>query len=160
MKRNIRLALAVLATIAVGCQSVAEETAMRKTFDNPKALFPPVAHYSHVVRLDVGDGALLFLSGSVAFDARGNVVGEGDIAKQTEQVFKNISAVLDAHGASMRDVVQTTTYVTDISKLAQVNEVRVRFFPDNPPTSTTVEITALARPELMVEIEAVAATEK
>lgn len=54
----------------------------------------------------------------------------------------------------------TPPYVTDISKLAQINEMRLRFFPDNPPTSTTVEVKALARPELMVEIEAVAATAK
>lgn len=160
MKRKIPLALTVLATIAIASQSFARETVMRKIYDNPKALAPPVAHYSNVVRLDIGNGALLFLAGSVAFDAKGNVVGKGDIAKQTEQVFKNISAALEAHGASMRDVVKTTTYVTDISKLAQINEMRVRFFPDNPPTSTTVEVKALARPELIVEIEAVAATAK
>lgn len=160
MKRKIPLALAVSAIIAISSQSFSKDTVMRKTYDNPKALAPPLAAYSHVVRLDLGNGALLFLSGSLPFDAKGNLVGKGDIAKQTEQVLKNMSAVLEAHGASMRDVVKTTTFITDISRLAQVNEVRARFFPDNAPTSTTVEVKALARPELMVEIEAIAATAK
>lgn len=160
MKRPIPLALAGLAIIAVGSQSFADETAMRKTHDNPKALAPPVARYSNVVRLDLESGALLFLAGSVAIDAKGNVVGKGDMAKQTEQVLRNISTALEAHGASMRDVIKTTTYMTDISKIKEVNEMKRRFFPNAPPTSTTVEVKPLARPEFMVEIEAVAATTK
>lgn len=60
----------------------------------------------------------------------------------------------------MGDVVKTTTYMTDISELKEVNEMKQLFFPNNPPTSTTLEVKALARPEYMIEIEAVAATGK
>lgn len=130
---------------------------MQKTYSNPEMVAPPFANYSHVVRVELGDGALLFLSGQLPIDAEGNLVGEGNIARQTEQAFENMSAVLEANGASMGDVVQTTTYITDISQLARVNEVRARRFPDDAPTSTTVEVSALASPGLMVEIEAVAA---
>lgn len=160
MRQKISLVFVVLAIVAIASQSFAQETTMRKTYDNPKALAPPLAHYSNVVRLDLGTGTLLFIAGSVAVDAKGNLVGKGDMAKQIEQVLKNISTALEAHGATMGDVVRTTTYMTDISKIKEVNKMKQRFFPNNPPTSTTVEVKALANPDFMVEIEAVAATTK
>ena len=132
---------------------------MHKTYSNPDTVAPPAARYSHAVRVELGDGALIYVCGQLPIDAEGNLVGEGDIAGQTEQVFENMSAVLEANGASMRDVVQTNTYITDVSRIAEVNEVRARHFSEGAaPTSTTVEVGGLARPEWMVEIEAVAAT--
>jgi enamine deaminase RidA (YjgF/YER057c/UK114 family) len=91
-----------------------------------------------------------------ALDAEGNVVGKGDMKAQTRQALENVKTVLEASGASMEDVVKVTVYVTDISLLAETHDVRSQFFPDPPPASTGVEISALAFPDLLVEIEAVA----
>lgn len=116
---------------------------LTKTYSNPETVAPPFAHYSHIVSVDVGGGALLFLSGQVPVDAAaGNLVGEGDIGRQTEQVFANMRAALEAHGASVNDVVATTSFITDMSQLAAVNEVRARQFPNTAPTSTAVEVSA------------------
>lgn len=130
---------------------------MRKTFNNPETMAPPVARYSHAVRVDMGEGALIFVCGQLPLDTENKLVGEGDMARQADQAFRNIATVLEANGASLSDVVQTTTFVTDISRLAEVNEVRARYFSESAPTSTTVEVSALARPGWLVEIEAVAA---
>lgn len=132
---------------------------MQKTYSNPDVVAPPAARYSHAVRVELGDGALIYVCGQLPIDAEGNLVGDGDVAGQAEQVFENMEAVLEANGTSMRDVVKTNTYVTDISRIAEVNEVRARHFSsDAAPTSTTMEVGGLARPGWMVEIEAVAAT--
>ena len=129
---------------------------MRTTHSNPDAVAPPLAAYSHAVRVTVGEGALLFVSGQVPVDPGGGLVGEDDAAAQTEQVFANVAAVLSAQGASLRDVVSTTTYLARMADLATVNQVRARHFPHDPPTSTTVAVAALARPGWLVEIDAVA----
>ena len=130
---------------------------MRTTAMNPEAIASPSGNYSHAIRIDTGDGALLFVSGQVAFDPDGNLVGEGDMSRQTEQVFENLRAILEANGASFEHVVKITTFMTDIARLAEMAGVRRRYLPDPPPTSTTVEVTGLFRPEAMIEVEAVAA---
>ena len=104
--------------------------------------------------IQVGD--LVYTSGQVALDGEGNVVGKGDIKAQTRQVMENLKAVLEAAGASMADVVKVTAYVTDISSLAETHDIRAQYFSDSPPASTGVEISALAFPDLLLEIEAVA----
>lgn len=130
---------------------------MQKTYSIPETVAPPAASYSHAVRVETGDGALVFISGQVPLDVDGGPVGEGDAARQAEQAWANMRAVLEANGASLRDVVQTTTYLTDISTLPEVNRVRAGHFPGDAPTSATVAVAALARPEWLVEIEGVAA---
>lgn len=130
---------------------------MRITAMNPEMIAPPVGNYSHAVRIETGDGVLLFVSGQVAYDPGGNLVGEGDMARQTEQVFENLNAILDANGAAFSDVVKISTFMTDIGQLAAVREVRARFIPDPPPASTTVEVGGLFRPEALIEVEVVAA---
>lgn len=129
---------------------------MRTTHSDPDTVAPPLAAYSHAVRVDLFQGALVFVSGQVPVDASGELVGEEDAAAQAEQVIANVAAVLSAHGASLRDVVSTTTYLALISDLASVNRVRERHFPQDAPTSTTVAVAALARPQWLVEIDAVA----
>ena len=130
---------------------------MPNTYSNPDTVAPPAARYSHAVRVEMGDRALIFVCGQLPLDRDGQLIGEGDIATQAEQAFTNMAAVLAANGAAMEDVVQTTTFITDISGLADVNEVRGRHFAETAaPTSTTVEVTALARPNWLIEIEAVA----
>ena len=101
-------------------------------------------------------GNAIYTSGQVALDSDGNVLGQGDMKAQTRQALENVRSVLEAAGASMADVVKVTVYVTDISRLGETHEVRPDFFPDPPPASTGIEVSALAFPGLLVEIEAVA----
>jgi reactive intermediate/imine deaminase len=97
------------------------------------------------------------VSGQVAYEPGGNLVGEGDMARQTEQVFENLKAILEANGASFSNVVKISTFMTDIGQLAGVREVRARYLSDPPPASTTVEVSGLFRPEALIEVDVVAA---
>ena len=112
----------------------------------------PFSHYTDAVRA----GDLLFVSGCVALDADGNLVGEGDVVAQTRQVFENIRLCLAAAGASFADVVKVTTFLTNIDDRPAVNTVRKEVFGDARPASTLVEVSALVLPEFLIEVEAVA----
>jgi reactive intermediate/imine deaminase len=131
---------------------------MRKTFHDPDTVHPPLGHYSHAARLDLGDGSLIFVAGQGPIDAGGNLVGEGDMGRQAEQTFENVRAVLEANGAAMADVAKLTCYLTDMGLLGEMTEVRRRYFSSPAPASTAVEVSALAVPGMLVEVEAVAAT--
>jgi enamine deaminase RidA (YjgF/YER057c/UK114 family) len=113
--------------------------------------------YSHIV--SVAKGRLIFISGQLARDASGAVVGVGDMAAQIEQVGRNIEACLAAAGASLSDLVRTTTYTTDIEEYFKHVEVRMRYFGVGMPTSTTVEVRRLSHPDFMVEVETLAVVE-
>ena len=112
----------------------------------------PFSHYTDAVRA----GNLLFVSGSVAVDADGKLVGEGDVVAQARQVFANIGLCLEAAGASFADVIKVTTFLTDVADRAVINPVRQEFFGDARPASTLVEVSALVLPEFLIEAEAVA----
>jgi enamine deaminase RidA (YjgF/YER057c/UK114 family) len=101
-------------------------------------------------------GETIWLSGAVAFDAEGNVVGGDDLYAQTKQTFANIAEALASAGAGMGDVVKINTFLTDLSRYAEYGRARTEAFPDGVPASTVVGTTALVRPELLVEVEAVA----
>lgn len=101
-------------------------------------------------------GNLLFISGQVASGADGKIVGVGDAAKQAEQVFKNLSAVLEAAGASLQDVVKITCFLAGREHYAAYAAARAKHFPKEPPASTTVIAAGLVGPEMLVEVEAVA----
>ena len=122
---------------------------------NPPTLSKPTG-YSHVVET-VGAVKTVYVSGQIAYDASGNVVGAGDMKAQAEQVFKNLDTALRAAGATFADVVKMNSYITDMSKAPAVREVRARYFGDAVPASTFVEVKGLVRPELMLEIEVIAA---
>ena len=124
---------------------------MQTTRLNPPSLPKPAATYSQVVR----KGALVTTAGMIALDAEGRVVGEGDVGAQTRQVMKNIEAALGAVGASLRDVVKTTIFLSDMAHYQGMNAVFNEYFQGNPPARSTVQ-TGLALPSLMVEIEALA----
>ncbi|WBB62647.1 RidA family protein [Streptomyces sp. WMMC500] len=131
---------------------------LQKMFDNPAAVPPPAGHFSHVVRLGLGgDDALLFLSGQLALDADGRVVGPGDMRAQARHVMESLQAILAAHGATFADVVNIRSFVTDMSRLDAYAEVRRGYFPGPPPSSTTVEVSRLARDGAVLEVEVVAA---
>jgi len=115
----------------------------------------PIGHYSAAAV--VPEARLVFAAGQVALDASGQVVGPGDMAAQTRQAYENLRAVLESVGARLDTVVKTTTFVTDIKSYhATASAVRRELFPKDPPPGTLVEISALSRPELLVEVEAVA----
>jgi 2-iminobutanoate/2-iminopropanoate deaminase len=116
------------------------------------------AAYSHVVTVE-GPGKMIYIAGQLARDGGGNIVGPGDMRAQLEQTFKNLDACLKAAGATWADVVKTNTFVTDYEAFSQCREVRMRYFGVATPTSTTIQISRLAQPEAMVEIEMIAAIE-
>jgi enamine deaminase RidA (YjgF/YER057c/UK114 family) len=109
--------------------------------------------YSHVV---VAEGRkTIFVSGQLARDRDGNVVGAGDMRAQIRQVGENIKAALAAAGATLADIVKSNTYVTDIEEYFKHIDVRMEYF-GALPTSTTVEVRRLAHPDLVVEMEVIA----
>jgi reactive intermediate/imine deaminase len=125
---------------------------MKREEIHGEGLAAPISHYADAVRA----GELLFISGCVSVDGEGQLVGGDDVVAQTEQVFANIGAVLAAAGASARDVVKVTVYLTDIDDRPAINPVRQRFFGDARPASTLVEVSKLAVSGAKVEIEAIA----
>jgi 2-iminobutanoate/2-iminopropanoate deaminase len=111
--------------------------------------------YSQVVVVG-GSGRQIFVAGQIARDVDGNVVGKGDMAAQIAQVGENIKTCLEAAGATLADIVKTTTYVTDIEEYFKHADVRLRYFGEATPTSTTVQVSGLAHADFMVEVEALA----
>ena len=105
----------------------------------------------------VSAGPLLFISGQVALDPEGHIVGEGDVRAQTVRVLENIRMILRANGADMQDVVSVTVYVTEFAFLDLIADIRMQCFPSDGPSSAIVEIAKLAMPELLIEIAAIAA---
>jgi len=119
----------------------------------------PGPGYAHAVTVS---GKLAFVSGQVALDADGQLVGPGDLAAQLAQAMRNLHRILGALGADWADVVRFTWYVLDASSLQVIRDVRDEFIRrslgDRPnPASTLVQVAALARPEFLVEVEAVVA---
>ncbi|MBO1417901.1 RidA family protein [Streptomyces sp. FH025] len=114
----------------------------------------PGTGYTHVV---TGTGRLVQLSGQVAFDEHRNLVGEGDPKAQARQVFENLRRCLAAAGADFSDVVKFTIFMTDIAYLPAVREARDEYLSGLPlPASSAVQVAALFKPEVLIEIEALA----
>jgi reactive intermediate/imine deaminase len=131
-----------------------QKTKFRVRFINPASL-PKAPGYTHVV--EVSNGRTIYISGEIALDNSGNLVGRGDFRAQTQQVFENIKAALVAVGATFKDVVKLNIYVVDISQLQAFRDVRDKFVnTENPPASVLVEVRRLVRDEFLIEIEATA----
>jgi enamine deaminase RidA (YjgF/YER057c/UK114 family) len=114
----------------------------------------PGAGYTHVV---IGSGRLVALSGQIALDEQGQVVGEGDPAAQARQVFENLRRCLAAAGVTFDQVVKLTYFVTDVGFLPAIRAARDECVDtEHPPASTAVQVAALFRPELLLEVEAFA----
>lgn len=101
-------------------------------------------------------GNMLFIAGQISVDKDWKVIGEGDIEAQTRQVYKNVSAVLAEAGATLDNLVMTTTYLTDLKYKDGFNTVRREYYKKNPPTSTTVIVKDLAVKGCIIEIAAIA----
>ena len=111
----------------------------------------PVAAYSQAI----ASGDLLFCSGQIAIDPQTGQMVQGGIEAETEQVLKNLQAVLAAAGASLADVLKTTVYLADFSEFTAMNAVYVRAFATEPPARATVGVAALPR-GAKIELEAIA----
>jgi len=126
---------------------------------NPAGIAAPIRpYYSNVVRVETGP--LVFVAGQTALGENGKPVHVGDPAAQAEFVLSAIEKLLAVEGATMADVVKVTVYVTDIRFLDAIKPARLKHWPEGGPASAIVEVSNLAYPELLVEIEAVAAPAK
>ena len=123
-------------------------------FLNPPTMPQPFG-FSHVV--EARGGRTIYISGQIALDTAGNVVGLDDLQTQTTQVFKNLDAALAAVGASFGHVVKLTYFLLDISQIAVVRAVRDQYInTQQPPASSAVEVRRLLRDDFLIEVEAIA----
>ena len=120
----------------------------------PDGLSRPTG-YTHVVK---ATGTVVFFAGQVSLDADGNIVGAGDFEAQARQVFTNLRNALASVGAGPQHIAKTTTYVVGMTPehRAALGTARSEFMPDPPPTSTLIGVQSLARPEFLIEVEAIA----
>lgn len=115
---------------------------------------PGVTPSSISQAIRVGD--TIFISGQVAFDARGHLVGKGDAAAQAEQCFSNIESILKMAGSSLADVVKVTAYFCDTAYFPAYRDLKEKLFPEQPPASTGIIVAGLLHPDFMIEIDATA----
>ena len=136
----------------------------KSSIRNPKVLgeaydYPQKVSFARGMRVELDGCVMLFISGTASVDEFGKSVHVGDFAAQTQRVFSNIAGLLASEGADWHDVVRTTCYLVDFAHYAQFNRVRNQFYDANGldpyPASTCVQA-QLCRPELLVEIEAIA----
>lgn len=115
----------------------------------------PIGPYSQAILVD---GRFLYTAGQVPIDPATNQIIEGDIKAQTRQALKNVAAILEAGGASLKSVLKTTVFLKDMNEFAAMNEVYAEFFSESKPARSTVEVARLPK-DVRVEIEAVALVE-
>ena len=145
-------AASVVLLLSLPCVGLAQGSSTR--YVNPSGLVKPTG-YTHVVIAP--DGRTVYIAGQVAFDSAGAVVGEGDFTAQAQQVYGNLERALQSVGGTMADLVKTTTFITDIKNLPSLREVRSRrLSKTQPPANTLLQVSSLARPDLLIEVEAVA----
>jgi enamine deaminase RidA (YjgF/YER057c/UK114 family) len=122
---------------------------------SPEKMATPVAHYSYGLR--VKEGTPLFLAGIVSTDRMNMLVGKGDMKTQLEQILENIKVLLEEVEATLDNVVKITIYTVNIEKFIKTTHgIREKYFKENPPASTLVEVKRLANPEYLIEVEATA----
>ena len=132
---------------------------MNKQYLNPQELGAAPKFYSHAVAL-AGQAKLVYVSGQVSWGPDGRVVGAGDMRAQCEQVFKNVTTVLAAAGAGWGDILKMNAYMVNLNadNVTAFREIRLRYLkPGQLPASTLVGVTSLVQPELLLEVEVVAA---
>ena len=118
---------------------------------NPKNVHWPFG-FSHVTKM----GDTLHISGQLALDQEGNIVGKDDIIAQTEKAYENLKKCLESVGATMRDIVMLRIFVTNLEEFQKTGEVRTKYFGKYRPATTGLEISRLYYPEAMIEVEATA----
>jgi len=140
---------------AVSKKAIEAKEVLNEAYDYPRP-----SSFSRGVRLDIKGVTILLISGTASIDERGKSIHVGDFRAQTLRTYRNITALLAAEGATWKDIVRTTCYLRDIERdYAEFNEIRTQFFKEqglNPlPASTGIQA-ILCRPELLVEMEAIA----
>ena len=131
-----------------------------KTRINPVNFTKTVGAYSQGLKVDIGDKAMVFVSGQLAMDADGNPVAPNDIGAQTRYIFENIKQILAEAGATLEDVVKVQIFVTDISKFPQISAVRNEYLGEIRPVSTLLEISRTVKDGCDIEIEVTAIADK
>ncbi len=126
---------------------------MERLFLDPLIIGKPPSLAAPGVK--VSGGSLILVSGAVAWDERGNVVGKGDVRTQARQAFENLKKVYAEAGATLQDIIKLNVYLTDRSQRLPLVEVRKEYLRHNPP-STTVVVAGLVEEDLLVEIDAIA----
>ncbi len=144
-------------------------TIEKKQITNHKVLneayeYSKPSSFSRGLRLELGNFLILLISGTASIDEHGNTVHEGDFRAQCRRTFDNIAGLLESEGATWKDIVRTTCYLRDIDRdYGAFNEERTRFYAeqglDPLPASTGIQA-VLCRPDLLVEIEAIAMFKK
>jgi reactive intermediate/imine deaminase len=129
---------------------------VRTSRHNPDTVAAPIGTYAHSVRVETTDGIWIFVSGQIASDPDGALVAPNDLPGQTERVFENVKAILEANGASFADVVKLQTYVTTLDGLDEMRQIRSRFLTAELPASTAVQVAALVVPDAVIEVDVVA----
>jgi 2-iminobutanoate/2-iminopropanoate deaminase len=119
----------------------------------PSVFNPPT--YSQAVKV-TGAQTILFLAGQVAYDEKGQPAHRGDVVAQAREVFRSIKAQVEAGGGTMASIVKINTYLTDIRHRTELIPVREEFFGKKSPASTLVGVAALAQPDWLIEVEAIA----
>lgn len=119
-----------------------------------KGVFDP-PNYSQAVKV-TGAQTILYLAGQVAYDDKGGPAHRGDFVAQARAVFQNVKAQVEAGGGTIQNIVKINTYLTDIRHRADLGPVREEIFGKKGPASTLVAVAALAHPDWLIEVEAVA----
>jgi 2-iminobutanoate/2-iminopropanoate deaminase len=120
-----------------------------RTTDAPQAIGP----YSQAIKAN----GMIFASGQISLDPQTQQIVDGDIVAQTGRVLMNLEGVLKAAGSDLSKVIKTTVFLKDINDFAKMNETYGRFFKENPPARSTVEVSRLPK-DLLVEIDVIALT--
>lgn len=168
---QINKSILLITIFALGCGasgSARQSKGARKAMPNQRNFellipntMPKSVGYSQVAV--VTGGVTVFVSGQVALDKSGNLVGKDDFRAQVQQAFENLNAAVQAAGGTFEDVIKLNSYFVDMSpaRLAEFREIRDKYVNvKNPPASTAVQVQRLFRPEFLVEVEAVAVVKK
>lgn len=168
---QINKSILLVTIFALGCGAGGSERqskGARKAMPNQRNFellipntMPKSVGYSQVAV--VTGGATIFVSGQVALDKSGNLVGKDDFRAQVQQAFENLNAAIEAAGGTFEDVIKLNSYFVDMSpaRLVEFREIRDKYVNvKNPPASTAVQVQRLFRPEFLVEVEAVAVVKK
>lgn len=122
---------------------------------NPQGIPDPLNRYSHVVKA----GNLIFIAGQVSADSEGNIIGVGDIEVQSHQVYANLRVAVESVGGTPANIVRTTTYIVNRDLIPGMRAARNEFFDGILPTTTLLVVAGLGRPELLIEVDAIAVLE-
>ena len=131
---------------------------MEISYLQPGSVPKPAGDYSQGVK--VTGGTLVVISGQVAWDVQGNLVGKGDIRVQTRQVFENIKNMLASAGATFQDVVKLGIFLKNLEDFAAFREIRAQYLKPPFPPTTLLVVKSLAREEWLLEVEVMAVVDK